>query len=68
MGFQHMKPEKRSAAARKGGATNKKRQLARDPEHFAKIGLKGGLKVKEERGVEYYRELGHMRPGERRKI
>ena len=68
MGFQSMTPEKRLAAARKGGMTNKKRQLARDPEHFAKIGLKGGLKVKQERGLDYYRELGHMRPGEGRKV
>ena len=47
-------------AGRKGGNATKRNQLFKDPDYYAKIGLKGGLAMKNTRGNEFYSAIGKM--------
>jgi general stress protein YciG len=49
----------------RGGTKNRDARLAEDPEHFAKIGAKGGAKTAA-RGREFYQEIGRKGGSARR--
>lgn len=47
---------------RVGGIATKRRMLKDDPEYYVNIGLKGGNKIKAERGREFYSKIGSISP------
>lgn len=55
-------PEQRSERmrwiGRLGGLKTKKRMLAKNPYFYEEIGTISGLKLRDERGVDYYAALG----------
>lgn len=64
-GFAAIDPGRRRELGRIGGLRTKERKLAEDPDFYHKIGVKGGNKMLQERGIEYFSQIGKMGVKER---
>lgn len=49
-----------AAIGRKGGMATKRRQLQENPNYYAEIGFRGGEKMKNTHGKEFYSKIGKI--------